>query len=1564
MPKRPPQLSTQYETNDPDYEPPSEDDTTSWRSPPLKKFRLRRQKRILQCNSPTSDSPIASTSNSSGSRPSKPSYNDVNNKFFHLSTSSDDSETEEENIAQTSEKSHEIKDPLQSEQFTEAQIPPINLSLDRTSSMDEATITRIVQSAIAAAQGATARDPPPPKVDIPKLTMSNYVDWSKKLRYALMLHQLWVDPTKDPATLEADDKAKSSKAVLFLACYLDNQNAVLVNESNDTCFITAWNQIKRFHQPQAATIITDIYSSIQDLQHQPGESIESHLIKMEAQFSRFHEIGEKVSEKHMAAMILTSVRNSSEFKSVFETAIWGEESSLTIAKVKSVLISTQRQHNNFNTFKANSSTSRPPSSSSSAKRPFKSRKKHNRQPRDPVKGWECKDCEMDNHERRFCTRKPTFNNYNRRSSFNRGNKADNDNEVAEMETDENVARAYTVSSKQSSIKSRLGASYSEDLLDLHYNLTDGEEDLLLKSGMTKHNFYRATTDISVPSNPQTNISSRHDTAPCGSHPSPGYSYSIRFSPSSSLNNILNSFRNVKKQNFEIYQALSSNILNYNKSLKSNSHSIWIIDSGATIHMCQSRHLLKSFTPHEGNKITVANGSSIPIKGYGQLEITIKHKGSTYPIVLNKVAFAPDLSVNLISVRLLAIENISINFTARSCFIVKSRCHIPFGIFSSSNSSYNLKIIHPLMNSNNATFTCIHEWHRKMSHRNIDHIQKVKTSLNLKIDPCKCSNECDGCLKGKFHSLPFPKVSERPSAPRDVITSDICGPFRTESLGGARFFATFTCANSGYTEVATLRTKSQCKHELMSFLNKCNTQFGNFPKIVRSDRGGEYMDHQLLAFLKQNGIIFQCSAPRCPEQNGISERKNRTLVEAIRTSLMSRNLPNYLWAEALHHANNTFNAIPKKSEFSSPKEIFFGRSSRYQFIEFGAPVYLLTDPTNRSKLAARGAPGIFVGHDHNSKGFRIFSNGKIIVARHVKILKNPLSDVSEKPVSIDQSNQNPLSDISEESVSIDQSNQNPITIVPDPESVTAIRRSERIRQLRANVSSQTPFEPKTYKQAIACHESDKWILAMQEELCSIEQNKTWTLCDLPKHREAIGCRWVFKLKLDEHGNAVRYKARLVAQGFTQKFGVDYDEVFAPVTRSSTFRTLLMVASARRLIVQQFDVKTAFLNGSLDEEIYMRAPPGSDNSEKVFKLNKSLYGLKQAARVWNQTLSKAMTSAGFTQSKHDECLYVYKSHHDVCYTIVHVDDMIFASNSQNLIDTLTRSLNDSFELKNLGEVKHYLGIQVTRDHENNFSLDQSQYITKIAAAFQLEDSKGSVYPLDPGYHKLEDPHLLENNTEYRKLIGMLLYVSTNTRPDISASIGILAQRVSTPRTLDMTEAKRVVKYLLSTKDIKLHMFNADEPATLKAYADADWAEDRTTRRSISGVICKAFGGPVSWSSRKQGVVSTSTTEAEFYALSEAIHEIQWLQYILKDFHMIANDPITIHSDNQSTIRLIENEKFSSRTKHIDTRLHAVRECVINGKINIEYCPSEFNVADLLTKPLAGVKVGRLRKSAGLY
>ena len=514
------------------------------------------------------------------------------------------------------------------------------------------------------------------------------------------------------------------------------------------------------------------------------------------------------------------------------------------------------------------------------------------------------------------------------------------------------------------------------------------------------------------------------------------------------------------------------------------------------------------------------------------------------------------------------------------------------------------------------------------------------------------------------------------------------------------------------------------------------------------------------------------------------------------------------------------------------------------------------------------------------------------------------------------------------------------------------------------SSRVDFEPKTFKQAMNCFDANKWKKAMEEEIKSINQNKTWDLMMLPKNKRAIGCKWVYKLKRDENGQVCSYKARLVAQGFSQKYGEDYDEVFAPVARSATFRILMSVAGVNKYHVKQFDIKTAFLNGDIEEEIYMRQPPGFEKGNSVCKLRKSLYGLKQAARAWNKVYHEAVINFGFKQSEVDKCLYSMKSGRDTCYMIVHVDDILVASNNEKLIENFKNHIGSQFEVKDMGSVKHFLGIDVKRDGDGNFHISQKQYIEKIVEEAGLNDGKFSKYPLMTGYFRHQDENYLESNNEYRKLIGKLLYVSTNTRPDIAASVGILSQKISKPTKTDLIEARRIIRYLNGTKSLSLKLSDKNKVGKLEVYSDASWAEDSLDRRSISGFLCGINGGVVSWCSRKQDIVSLSSMEAEYIALSESCKELKWVKMLIDSFsEFVVPDKITLYTDSQSSMKLISNQKFSNRSKHIDTKYHYVKQLVDLGEIELKYCSTDVNIADMMTKPLGNIKLKKFTQDCGL-
>jgi transposase InsO family protein len=882
--------------------------------------------------------------------------------------------------------------------------------------------------------------------------------------------------------------------------------------------------------------------------------------------------------------------------------------------------------------------------------------------------------------------------------------------------------------------------------------------------------------------------------------------------------------------------------------------------------------------------------------------------------------------------------------------------------------------------------------------------------------------------GKMARKPFPKKATPTTAALDCIVSDVCGPLQVESIGRKKYFVTFIDLYSRYTEVEFIREKSEVTEKTINFIEKLKTQFeGRKPKTFRSDRGMEYLNAKLQNYLKKEGIKSECTVGYAPEQNGVAERKNRTLMEAARTMLIDSGLSRRYWAEAVANANHVFNRIVNGKQEKSPSELMYGRKpTPITFHEFGCDAYVMIPTEKRKKLDNKAEKLKFLGYDNNAKGYRLVNkNGKITISREVRFLKRnseqkenitmnkeirkytrkekpePYTNTREetdednsvewyfdkplKPLEIfeplelleEQDDtfydaEEEINSENEEEVNNNNSNieeqSNPEDSEEEEEAGPRRSARENIGQLPKRFENHIMYkangrmmEPRSYKEATNSKYKHQWMEAMNEELDAIEENQTWELTTLPQGRKAIGSKWVFKTKRDEHGNISRFKARLVAQGFSQKFGIDYDEVFAPVARSTTLRLLLSVAGSRKYNVNHYDIKTAFLNGTLKEEIYLKQPPGFQNGEQVYRLKKSLYGLKQAARVWNETLHKELEELGYKQNETDKCLYVKKQGGSTCYLLIHVDDILAASDDNKLLQEMEDYIGKCFELKNLGGVKHFLGIDIER-LGGKFFISQPLYIDAIVEEAGLEEAKTSKFPVDTGYFKQEG-NLIGSNEEYRKLIGMLLYLTTNTRPDIAASVSVLSKRVESPRDNDMNEVKRVIRYLKGTRNLKLKLNDQERNNSMHAYSDANWAEDKLDRKSTTGYYCSINGGTISWCSRKQDVIALSSCESEYVALTETCKELVWLRAIAKGLDVEVPETTTIYTDSQSCIAMINNHKYSNRTKHIDTKYHYIREEVNSGRVKLEYCPTDVNIADLMTKPLGPTKTEALRRRAGL-
>lgn len=544
----------------------------------------------------------------------------------------------------------------------------------------------------------------------------------------------------------------------------------------------------------------------------------------------------------------------------------------------------------------------------------------------------------------------------------------------------------------------------------------------------------------------------------------------------------------------------------------------------------------------------------------------------------------------------------------------------------------------------------------------------------------------------------------------------------------------------------------------------------------------------------------------------------------------------------------------------------------------------------------------------------------------------------------------------------------------------LRRSNRLKEIKgiphlnkiysdfilySNVN--LPLIPLSFKELEGRDDKSKWELAVQDELNSLKLNNTWEIVTKPTDKNIVDCRWVFAIKFDEFGNPNKYKARLVAKGFSQQFLIDYNETFAPVARMTSFRFVIALANQFDLLVHHMDVKTAFLNGILKEEIFMRIPEGiTYTGDKVCKLNKSIYGLKQSARCWFERFDGVLKEYGFINSQVDNCIYLLEgnSMNENIYLVLYVDDLIIVTGNQSKLDDLKHHLMKIFHMTDLKDITLFLGIKVTRTN-NKITLDQSAYIRTILARFGMEDCNPVKTPSETKFNfealNSDEPC----NSPCRNLLGCLMYLMLCTRPDISSSVNIISRYINKNNEEVWRNLKRILRYLKGTINLKLTYTKSNYINILKGYVDSDWGgHDNTNPRSTSGYIFKLFdNNTISWSTKRQTIVALSSTEAEYSALCESGKEALWLKSLGQSIKLDFSNPIPIYEDNQSCISIAENPKLHSRTKHINMKYHFTRQLVDDNDIAIFYIPTGDQIADIFTKPLAAPQHEKLRDQLSL-
>lgn len=491
------------------------------------------------------------------------------------------------------------------------------------------------------------------------------------------------------------------------------------------------------------------------------------------------------------------------------------------------------------------------------------------------------------------------------------------------------------------------------------------------------------------------------------------------------------------------------------------------------------------------------------------------------------------------------------------------------------------------------------------------------------------------------------------------------------------------------------------------------------------------------------------------------------------------------------------------------------------------------------------------------------------------------------------------------------------------------------------------EPKTVEEALRGRNGLNWREAMASELKSMYKNQVWKLVDRPPNVKPVTCRWIYKIKRRADNTIERYKARLVARGFSQYLPHE-DKTYSPVMRQSTLKMILALAVEREMSINHWDVQCAFLYGVLPNPVYMEQPEGyEDGTGRLCLLNKAIYGLKNAGRAWYQRLTDHLIFLTFVQSEVDPCVFTLTKGESMVIIGIWVDDLLVTSNDPHLLRLVKIEIEGEFEIRDLGAAKQLLGLNIQQD-DKILHVNQCHYIANLLETYNMTDCKPISTPMEFGLKLKSEPEATKVNEPYRELIGSLIWLSTCTRPDIAYATSKLASFCSHPTEAHWKAAKRVLRYLKATQNIGIS-YSKKSSEMLQGYSDADWAGDIEDRKSTSGFVFMLSGGAICWESRKQRCVSLSSCESEYISLSDAAKELTFLISLYESITGSKAQTPVIYNDSQSAQKLADNPMTTPRSKHIDTKYHHIRQCLENKLFTISYVPTTEMAADVLTKAL---------------